>query len=198
MKHLLLEFGLPLLFLLVAVEGMGIPLPGELTLITTGVLASQGHYSIAVVIVVASVAAICGDNTGYWLGRKLGRRFFARIPIVKHHFEQALVPAERFFVRHGAKTIFVARFVVILRFTAGWIAGIAHMRYWRFFVFDAAGGTLWATTYGLVAYYAGKAAADAIQHYGFYAAIAIGVLLVAGFLAFRFLEKRTAGHRNSP
>jgi membrane protein DedA with SNARE-associated domain len=194
MKHLLLEFGLPLLFLLVAVEGMGIPLPGELTLITTGVLASQGHYSIAVVVVVASAAAITGDNTGYWLGRKVGRRFLSRIPVVKDHFERALVPAGRYFAKHGAKTVFVARFVVVLRFTAGWIAGLTRMRYWRFLLFDALGGTAWATTYGLVSYYSGMAAADAIQHDGFYAAIGIVLVIVIGFFVFKFIEKRSTSH----
>ena len=146
------------------------PLPGETALIAAGVLAQQGHFhSIEVVIVVAALAAIIGDNVGYWLGRKGGRgaaRSGRRI--VRDAFERALPPAERFFERHGAKTVFIGRFVAFLRITSAWLAGISHMPWWRFFFWNALGGIVWATVVGVVAYKFGEAAADAINKYGLY------------------------------
>ena len=103
MRDLLLNHGLVLLFLLVAIESAGVPLPGETALIAAAVLAAQGHYSIVTVIVVAATAAIVGDNVGYWLGRKGGRALLRRTPIVRNYFERALPPAERFFHRHAPR-----------------------------------------------------------------------------------------------
>jgi len=192
--HLILSYGLVLLFVLVAIEGAGIPLPGETALIAGAVLASNGHYSIEAVIAVGAAGAIAGDNTGYWLGRLGGRRLLVRIPVLRATSEKVLPRAERFFARHGPKTVFVARFVAILRITAAWMAGISHMRWPVFFAFDAAGGILWATAFGTVAYVFGRAAADAINHYGLYAVIGIVIAAGIGFIAFRYgIHRRISG-----
>ena len=185
MTKLFLEYGLVLLFGLVAIEGAGVPLPGEAALITAAVLASQGHFSIVAVVAVAAAGAITGDNTGYWLGRKGGRALLERTPVVRDSFERVLPPAERFFEKHGAKTVFVARFITVLRFTAGWLAGISRMPWRRFFIFDAAGGIAWSTAVGVVAFEAGRAAADAIARYGLYAGVGIAVVIVLVFVGFR-------------
>ena len=121
MTDLLLAHGLLLLFLLVAMESAGVPLPGETALVTAAILAQRGHYSLVSVIVVAAAAAIVGDNIGYWIGRKGGRALLRRTPIVRGYFERALPPSERFFRRHGPKTVFLGRFVAILRVTAAWL-----------------------------------------------------------------------------
>jgi len=178
MTKLLLDYGLVLLFVLVGLESTGIPLPGETSLIAAAVLASSGHYSIVVVIAVASAGAIVGDNAGYWIGRKGGRALLRRIPYLRDYFDRVLPPAERFFRRHGAKAVFFGRFISILRVTAAWLAGISHMSWWKFLFWNAAGGIAWATAFGVVAYYAGRAAADAINRYGLYAGIAVVVLIV--------------------
>ena len=196
MTHLLNSYGLVILFFAVAIEGAGVPLPGETTLITAAVLSSNGHWPIEVVIAVAAAGAITGDNTGYWIGRLGGRKLLERIPLLRTSSAKLLPRAERFFTRHGPKTVLIARFVALLRITAAWMAGISHMRWRLFFVFDAAGGILWATAIGLVAYVFGKAAADAINHYGLYAVIALVILAVIGFVAFRIWHKRVE-HRIS-
>jgi membrane protein DedA with SNARE-associated domain len=185
-----LHYGLFLVFALIAVEGAGVPLPGETALIAAAILASKGHYSIEAVIAVGAAAAITGDNTGYWLGRLGGRRLLHRLPLIRNAVERLLPRAERFFHRHGAKTVFVARFIAILRITAAWMAGISHMHWKRFFLFNAAGGILWATAVGLIAFVFGRAAAKAITHYGIYAAIAIAIAVVAGFIALQLWERR--------
>src|SRR5919112_6240284 len=181
MTELLLSYGLILLFVLVAVESAGVPLPGETALVAAAILAERGHYSLVAVIVVAAAAAIAGDNAGYWIGRKGGRALLRRTPVVRSYFERALPPSERFFRRHGAKTVFVGRFVAILRVTAAWLAGISHMPWWRFLVWNATGGIVWAVVVAIIAYKFGEAAADAITRYGLLGA---AVVAAAGVVVF--------------
>jgi membrane protein DedA with SNARE-associated domain len=187
---LLLDYGLVLLFLLVGLESMGIPLPGETALITASVLASQGHYSIWWVIVIAAAGAIVGDNLGYWIGRKGGRALLRKIPYLRDSFPRVLPQAERFFRRHGAKAVFFGRFISILRITAAWLAGISHMPWWRFLFWNAAGGIIWAAGFGIVAYYSGRAAAEAINHYGLYAGIALAALIAVAVVVAHVVRKR--------
>jgi len=187
---LLLQHGLIILFGLIALESAGVPLPGEAALITASVLAERGHYSIASVIIVASLAAIIGDNAGYWIGRKGGRALLAKTPIIRDVFHKALPPAEAFFDRHGAKTVFIGRFVAFLRITSAWLAGISHMRWWRFLLWNALGGIVWATAVALVAYKFGQTAADAIAKYGLIGGIGVAVVLTILFVGFRFWKKR--------
>jgi len=184
------SWALVLLFLLIAVESAGLPLPGETALVAAGVLASQGKLSIEAVIPVAAAAAIVGDNCGYWLGREGGRPLLERWSIVSRHAQKVLPRAERLFAKHGGKTVFFGRFIAVLRITAAWMAGISHMTWWRFLLYNAAGGILWATLIGLVAYYSGQAAADAIQTYGLYAAGVIVLATVGIVLGLRWWERR--------
>jgi len=195
LTHFFTSHGLPLLFVVILLESFGIPLPGETALIAFGVLASQGNYSIVWVIVVAAAGAIIGDNLGYWLiGRLGGRRLFERWGFLRRYAERFLPAAERLMERHGGKTVFFGRFITVLRYTAAWVAGIGRMDWWKFLFWNAAGGICWATAVGLVAYYAGHAAADAIQRYGIYAAGGIAAAVVIGFVAThygkRWLENR--------
>jgi membrane protein DedA with SNARE-associated domain len=183
--------GLPLLFLVVMLESFGIPLPGETALVLFGVLASKGNYDIAAVIAVAAAAAIVGDNLGYWvIGRWGGRALFERSRYLKRYADSVLPRAERLMKRHGGKTVFFGRFIAILRFTAAWVAGLGRMRWWKFLLWNALGGIAWATLIGLVAYYGGKAAADAIQRYGVFAAVCVVVVLVIGWLVVHFGRRR--------
>jgi membrane protein DedA with SNARE-associated domain len=188
--HLIENYGLIILFLLVGMESAGVPLPGETALITAGVLASQGHFDIWAVIVVAASAAILGDNAGYWIGREGGLRLLDRWAVTRRFRDRFLPPAKLFFERHGGKTIFVARFVAVLRVTAAWIAGMTRMPWWRFLIWNAAGGICWAILVGLVSFYLGHAAADAIQRYGLIGGGVALVLGIAVFLGMHRLSKR--------
>jgi membrane protein DedA with SNARE-associated domain len=189
--HFFTHHGLPLLFVVIMLESFGIPLPGETALIFFGLLASRGNYSVAEVIAVAAAAAIVGDNLGYWLiGRWGGRALFRRNKWLRRYSERVLPQAERLMSRHGGKTVFFGRFIAILRFTAAWVAGLGRMEWWRFLFWNAAGGIIWATLVGLVAYYGGQTAADALKRYGFLGALAVGVLLVGGWIALHFAKRR--------
>jgi membrane protein DedA with SNARE-associated domain len=164
------------------IESFGVPLPGETALIAFGVLASRGHYSIEEVIAIAAAAAIVGDNLGYWLiGRWGGRALFERWGPLRRYADRALPPTERLMARYGGAVVFFGRFVTVLRYTAAWVAGLAKMPWWRFLLWNALGGICWATGVGLVAYYAGNAAGDAIGRYGIYAAIVIAVAVVVAW-----------------
>jgi membrane protein DedA with SNARE-associated domain len=193
MESLVQDYGLFLLFLLVGMESAGVPLPGETALVTAGVLASRGDMDIVAVIAVAATGAIAGDNVGYWAGRLGGRKLLQRWGPLERHASRVLPWSERFFKRHGPKTIFLGRFIAVLRVTAAWLAGISKMHWWLFFLWNAAGGICWAVAVGLVAYFAGQAAAEAIGRYGLIAGGAIVVLLVVGAVVFRFIRRRMLG-----
>lgn len=191
MTHFFTHHGLPLLFVVIMLESFGIPLPGETALIFFGLLASKGNYSIAAVIAVAAAAAIVGDNLGYWIiGRWGGRALFRRNKWLHGYADRVLPRAELLMQRHGGKTVFFGRFVAILRFTAAWVAGLGRMEWWRFLFWNASGGIVWATAVGLIAYFGGQAAADALKRYGLLGALAVGVLLVGGWVAVHFAKKR--------
>lgn len=190
MSSLVHHYGLIALFLVVMLESGGIPLPGETALVAAAIFASQGKLNIVEVIAVAAAAAIVGDNLGYWAGRTGGRKLLQRYGPLRRWSERVLPWSERFFERHGSKTIFVARFFSVLRVTAAWLAGISRMHWWTFFLWNAAGGICWAVLVGLVAYYVGHAAADAISHYGLLGGAALVVLLAVVLGAIHFWRKR--------
>jgi membrane protein DedA with SNARE-associated domain len=190
MSGLVHHYGLIALFLIVMLESGGLPLPGETALIAAGVFASGGELDIVEVIAVAAAAAIVGDNIGYWIGRTGGRKLLARSERLSRWSAGVLPWAEGFFHRHGAKTIFIGRFFSILRVTAAWMAGVSRMPWWKFLAWNAAGGICWAVLVGLVAYYLGHAAADAISTYGLIGGVALVVLAAVALVAFHFWKKR--------
>jgi membrane-associated protein len=174
---------------IIGLESMGIPSPGETALILAAVLASQGKLNIWLVILIATASAIVGDNLGYLLGRKLGRRVLTAPGPMQERRVEVIDAGDRFFAKHGPKAVFIGRWIALVRFAVAWLAGIDHMHFRTFFIYNALGAITWATTFGLVGFYAGKAAADAITKYGVYAAVALVVLIVA-FVVWRVLRER--------
>ena len=190
MTHLIEHYGLVFLFAIVSLESAGVWLPGETALIAAAVYASKGHLSIEGVIAVAAVGAIIGDNVGYWLGREVGRRLLYRYERLRRIADRVMPPAERFFERHGGKAVFFARFLAGLRVTGAWMAGISKMHWATFLAWNAAGGIVWATGTGLVAYYFGRAAGDAIERFGLYGIAGIVVIVLVGFAAVHLWKRR--------
>jgi membrane protein DedA with SNARE-associated domain len=177
---------------IVGLESMGVPSPGETALILAAVLASQGKLNIVIVIVIACASAILGDNIGYWLGREIGREVLEAKGPFQDRRIRLIAVGDRFFKRHGGKAVFLGRWVALVRIAAAWFAGIDEMPFLEFFFWNALGGITWATTYGLVGYYGGKEAADAITHYGVIAAIVLAVLAVVALIAWKLRERRAA------
>jgi membrane protein DedA with SNARE-associated domain len=178
--HVPASVGYLALFLLVGGESAGLVIPGETALIAAGVLASQGHLSIELVIVVAAIAAILGDNVGYVLGRS-GIRALLVSPVgpLARHRADFVERGEAFFRRHGGKTVFFGRWLPVLRFTAAWLAGAHRMEWWRFALWNALGGIGWATSVGLAAYALGSAVKEVIKYVGIGVVVAFAVAVVS-------------------
>ncbi len=183
--HLVEVSGYPLLFLVVMAESSGVPIPGETGLIAAAVLASLGKLQIELVIPIAAIAAIVGDNIGYLIGRKGGRWLLERPGRFQRQRREALVTGESFFDRHGPKAVFFGRFVLGLRVWASWLAGATHMPWRSFVLWNALGGIVWATAVGLIAYFIGHSAGNAIQAFGYYGLAAVVIALVSAFFMHR-------------
>jgi membrane-associated protein len=175
------NIGYPLLFLLVMGESSGVPIPGETGLITASVLASQGKLQIEVVIVLAASAAIIGDNIGYLIGRKGGRWALERPGRFYRQRQEVLQIGEPFFERHGPKAVFFGRFILGLRVWASWLAGITRMHWARFALWNALGGITWATAVGLIAYFLGHSADNALERFGLFGLVA-AVVAIGSFV----------------
>ena len=148
-------------------------------MIAASTLAAQGYFDIATVIVIAATAAILGDNAGYWAGRWGGRRLLGRSALIRRYAERVLPKAEQFFARYGGSAIFLARFITGLRVGAAWMAGISRMDWWRFLLWNAAGGAVWATVVGLVGYILGHAALTVMSRYHWLVSSAVLLAMVA-------------------
>lgn len=168
LQRLLATYGYAAVGLGVMLESMGLPLPGETLLLLGAAYAGAGHLSVWGVIVSAAAGAIVGDSLGYAIGRRGGRALLDRYGRVLHINPRHLARAEAFFARYGDKVVFFSRFIAVLRMFSAFLAGVHRMPYRRFFFFNAAGGILWALTFGwlgaalgsqwpLVARWAGRA-----------------------------------------
>ncbi|HLI91718.1 MAG TPA: DedA family protein [Ktedonobacteraceae bacterium] len=157
LQSALTMLGYPAVILFVMIESSGIPFPGETMLLLASFYAAIDHHlQIPIVIACAALGAIAGDNIGYYIGRTGGKavveRYGRYVFIKPEHLERA----EKFFARHGDKTVFFGRFVAVLRAWAAFLAGVNRMHWRTFFIYNAAGGIVWATIYGLLGYYAGR------------------------------------------
>jgi membrane protein DedA with SNARE-associated domain len=154
--HLLTTYGYVFLFLVIGIESFGVPLPGETALVTAAAYAALGRLHIVGVIAAAAAGAIVGDNAGYWLGREGGvaliHRFGKRVGLD----DAKLARAHAFFERYGARTVFIGRFIALLRSWAAVLAGVACMPYRVFTLYNALGGIAWATLFGTLGYLFGR------------------------------------------
>jgi len=145
---------------IILLESMGVPLPGEITLISASLLAATGAINIWGVAIAASIGAIVGDSIGYAIGRRGGRplleKFGRRFP--KHFGPSHLARAERTFAKWGVWAVFFGRFVALLRILAGPLAGALRVPYRKFLIANAAGGIVWASGTAFAIYFAGHAA----------------------------------------
>jgi membrane protein DedA with SNARE-associated domain len=190
--HVIEVAGYPLLFLLVMGETSGVPIPGETALITAAVLASRGKLRIEWVIALAATAAIVGDNIGYLIGRKGGRWLLERPGRFQRQRLEVLRTGEPFFERHGPKAVYFGRFVLGLRVWASWLAGATRMPWRSFVVWNALGGISWATGIGLLAYFLGSSAGNAIEAFGIYGLVAALVAVISAVVLHRRARRRDA------
>jgi membrane protein DedA with SNARE-associated domain len=175
----------------IGLESLGIPLPGEIVLVTAALMSS--HHELAVnpvgVGTAAVIGAIVGDSIGYAIGRRFGMRLFDRLgeKFPKHFGKAHVVFAERLFARWGVYAVFFGRFIAILRILAGPLAGALKMRYPHFLAANALGGLFWAGGTTAVVYYGGKAAEHYLQQFSW---VGLGVAAVLGVIAALLLRHR--------
>ena len=149
LQQLLASYGYLAVALGVMVESIGVPIPGETMLLLAAAYAGAGYLDVRGVIVAAALGAIVGDSIGYEIGRLGGRALLSRYGHILHLSKHHLARAEAFFARHGDKTVFFGRFTAFLRTFSAFLAGVNRMPYRRFLLYNAAGGILWAVTFGL-------------------------------------------------
>jgi membrane-associated protein len=138
---------------------IGFFLPGDSLLFTAGFLASQGYMNVAILAVVCWIAAIGGDSAGYYIGKKTGKKIFNRENSRLFNRDH-LIKAEKFYEKHGGKTIILARFTPIIRTFAPIVAGAGNMNYSSFVFYNIAGGTLWVVSMVFGGYFLGKVIPD--------------------------------------
>ena len=188
--HLITSYGYLAVFVLVTIESLGIPLPGETALITAGVYAGTTHrLSAWLIFAVAAAAAIIGDNIGFWIGDKGGYRLARRYGSKVRLDERKLKVARYLFDRHGTLVVFFGRFVSVLRTYAAFLAGTSKMRWRRFLPANAAGGIVWAAIWTFAAYLGGSA----LQRVSGAVDLVLGGLAVAAVVIVLFVTRHQVG-----
>jgi len=189
LSRLLQSYTYPVLVALVLLESVGIPLPGEIALVTAAAYASLGHISIYIVIILAAVAAIVGGILGYWIGIRGGLPFVVRyggyVGVRRSHIERA----HAFFERNGAKTILFGRFIAILRTWAAVVAGAASMSFTKFVIYTSIGSVVWAIVFGFLGFNFGR---DLPLLEKYISRGSLGVLIVGavGITVFLIVQRR--------
>jgi membrane protein DedA with SNARE-associated domain len=177
----------------VGVESLGVPLPGEIVLVSAALMSS--HHDLAVspvgVGAAAVIGAVIGDSIGYTIGRRFGMPLFDRLGrrFPKHFGPGHVALAERLFNRWGARAVFFGRFIALLRIFAGPLAGALKMPYPRFLVANVSGGICWAGGTTALVYFAGMAAERWMERFSW---IALVIAVVVGATAAILLRERTS------
>ncbi len=187
LPELIASYGYWLVAGVIAIESMGLPLPGEATLLAAAIYAGNtGRLNIALVILAASLGAIVGDNLGYWIGREAGFRLLVRWGPRVGLTTGRLKIGQYLFRQHGGKVVFFGRFVALLRALAGPLAGANRMDWRKFFAFNASGAVVWTGSYGLAAYLFGSHITHLLGPIGVVlSAVALVVIVTVGILARR-------------
>jgi len=165
----------------------GFFLPGDSLLVTAGIFASQGKLNLTLLLVLGTICAFSGDQTGYWIGRKAGQALYKRedsLFFKKKH----LIKAHNFYEKYGPITIVLARFVPIVRTFAPAVAGAASMSYKKFVVYNFFGGFLWIFSMSLVGFFLGHIIPNVSTHIHLIIAIVIFISLLPAII--EFLKER--------
>jgi membrane protein DedA with SNARE-associated domain len=177
--------GYLLIFVTVSLELLGIPFPAETILVTAGAAASAGRLNIGAVMLIAAIAAVLGATGGYWIGRIGGRRLLDRLVARGWPKQQQVLRVERFFERHGGKSLIGARFIPFVRVFAPWMAGAAHMPLRRFAVWNLAGGIIWVVLVSGAGFVFGKSVIAVANTVGLWGVAAVVALAAAALVVYR-------------
>lgn len=163
----------------IGVESFGFPAPGQTIMVAASIYAGAGRLNIFAVAGIAFVSAVLGDNVGYWIGVRGGRRAVHRFGKYVFITPERLARAEKFFARRGNRIVVVARFIDGLRQLNGVIAGITKMPWRTFLIYNAIGAALWVGFWTTVSYLLGTHIVEVVEHAHRYKWWAIGIVLIA-------------------
>ena len=187
--------------LVIGVESLGIPLPGEIVLVSAALLSSQ-HSGINPIVLgaCASLGAVIGDSIGYAIGRKGGRPLLAWLAnkFPRHFSEGHVATAERSFEKWGMWAVFFGRFIALLRIFAGPLAGVLRMPYWKFLIANLLGGVIWAGGTTAVVYYVGIVAEDWLKRFSYFGLAAAVLVGLASMLMVRRKAQKMTAEKNEP
>jgi membrane protein DedA with SNARE-associated domain len=184
LTQLVMTYGYWAVLVFVAIESTGIPFPGETMLLLAAIYAGKTHHlAILLVIIAAASGAILGDNLGFWVGREGGYRLLRRYGRYIRLDERKLKLGQYLFLKHGSKVVFFGRFVAVLRAWAAFLAGTNRMRWPEFLIFNALGGIVWATIFGLGGYFLGKSIDRFTGPFGI-ASLVLAVIIIIATLIF--------------
>ncbi|MFD9317764.1 DedA family protein [Streptomyces sp. NPDC060053] len=184
--------------LVIGLESLGIPLPGEIILVSAALLSSQhGGVNPVVLGACATAGAVIGDSIGYAIGRKGGRPLLAWLgaKFPRHFSEGHIATAERSFEKWGMWAVFFGRFVALLRIFAGPLAGVLHMPYWKFLVANVLGGIAWAGGTTAVIYYVGVVAESWLKKFS-YLGLVVAVLI--GLTSMLIIKRKAKKMQSAP
>jgi membrane protein DedA with SNARE-associated domain len=176
----------------VMLENAGVPVPGETILLIAGYFASTGNFNIGLVMLIAAVGAITGDNIGFAVGHHYGRGFLLRVGKYVFLTPKRLEHIERYFERFGSKTILVARFITGLRVFAALLAGASKMRWRTFFIYNVAGAVLWSVVITTLGYLFGQSLPLLIKWVGRSGTILLIAGIVVGIIIWRIYRHKVA------
>ncbi len=187
--------------LVIGVESLGIPLPGEIVLVSAALLSSQ-HSGINPFVLgaCASLGAVIGDSIGYAIGRKGGRPLLAWLAekFPRHFSEGHVATAERSFEKWGMWAVFFGRFIALLRIFAGPLAGVLRMPYWKFLIANLLGGVVWVSGTTAVVYYVGMVAEDWLKRFSYFGLAAAVLVGLASMLIVRRRAQKMTAEKNEP
>ncbi|MFB7775199.1 DedA family protein [Streptomyces bauhiniae] len=190
-----------LVSLVIGLESLGIPLPGEIVLVSAALMSSQ-HTGIDPFVLgaCATAGAVIGDSIGYAIGRKGGRPLLTWLgrKFPRHFGEAHVATAERSFEKWGMWAVFFGRFIALLRIFAGPLAGVLRMPYWKFLIANLLGGVVWAGGTTAVVYYVGMVAEDWLKRFSWVALVAAIVVGLGSFVIMKRRSQRKESTEQAP
>ncbi len=191
LTQLVMTYGYWAVLVFVAIESTGIPFPGETMLLIAAIYAGKTHHlAILLVIIAAASGAILGDNLGFWVGREGGYRLLRRYGRYIRLDERKLKLGQYLFLKHGSKVVFFGRFVAVLRAWAAFLAGTNRMRWPEFLLFNALGGIVWATLFGLGGYLLGNSIDRFTGPFGIVSLVLAVIIIIATLIFIARNESR--------
>lgn len=197
LKGIIEAWGYLIVFGGIALESTGIPFPGEtVLLVAAAIAASSSRLHIEWVILWGIAGAVFGDNCGYWAGREIGKPLLQKVAPILHFDEKKQAKLEKFFVKHGAKTVFLARFVAVFRAWAAFFAGLNRMHYSTFLLYNALGGIAWALLVGILGFLFGQNLPLLEKWLGDFSYAIIGLVIIGFILYFIFRHRKNIESAN--